>query len=64
MMTGTEILELAAEGEKIRWSSNYASKVCAAHGLDLEDYFKECVHYHIPTPTHVDAADLLGWMGY
>lgn len=64
MMTATEIMELKDEGEITRWSSNYASKVCAAHGLSLQDYFSECVRYHNPTPTHVDAADLLGWMGY
>lgn len=61
MMTATEILESAAEGDVIYWSVNYATKVCQRHGLDLQDYM---VERWSDAATRVPAGDLLGWMGY
>jgi hypothetical protein len=67
MLTATEILERYEGGEHFSWSLAYADKVCKKHGLSVYTYLNESAQVPLmphELPTHVNAADLLQWMGY
>lgn len=60
MFTAEDAFEASEDGDPIMLAHDAAARICRDHDADLADFLTDCAI----TATHVDAAVLLGWLGY
>jgi hypothetical protein len=63
--TAEDAFEASEAGDPIILTALEAANICREHGVSYEDYAKEdATEYPMLPYGEVDAAKLLGWLGY
>ena len=65
-MTTEDIFEASKTPAPYLWSYADVTNICEDHGQDSSEFYRDCdrVGCFIDRPGNVDAAKVLGWLGY